>query len=95
MRDSTPKDNQIRWMNSLTNTSNLLANKDLDNSELKEKIVDLANFIYNIEPRLTELEESIEECKTVDELEPLKEEVVKTDSVKMFNTWNDKKIKLS
>jgi len=95
MKESTPKDNAIRWMNSLTNAANIIANLHIDDlNAVTTEIQKLANWFYDVEPSLNELEENILHAKTIDELDSLKEAVVKTDSVKMFNLWNEIKIKL-
>lgn len=58
-------------------------------------IKDYANFFYDIEPNVTEHQKNIESCKTVEELEAMKDIIRMTDSVSMFNLWNEKKISLS
>jgi len=92
------KDEQIRWMNSVTNAtsivSQLISGKTIDDVMVKEKIVEYCNFLYWIEPEKTELESRINSAKSFPELDALKEAVVKTDSVSMFNLWNEKRISI-
>jgi hypothetical protein len=58
-------------------------------------IKDYANFFYDIEPNVTEHQKNIEACKTVEELEALKDVIRMSDSVSLFNLWNEQKIKLA
>jgi hypothetical protein len=80
-------------MNSLTNATNALSKTE--EWILTDKIFELANWFYGLEPARTDIESKIESAKTIEDLNALKEEIVKSDSVALFNAWNDKKIKLS
>lgn len=87
---------KIRWQNSLTNASNIVS-KLLDPSahslvEIKDHLKEFANFFYNIEPDITELQKKIDACTTLIDLDAIKEEVRATDSVSFFAKWNDKRI---
>ena len=91
LKNST--DERIRWQNSLTNSSNIVSRLwTIEN--YKEMIEDLANFFYNIEPKVTELHKMIEQANTSEELDAMKDLIKHTDSITMFNLWNEKKIKI-
>jgi hypothetical protein len=54
----------------------------------------LANWMYNVEPEITEVDKMIDAANTVEELESMKELIRHTDSIRLYNLWNDKMIKL-
>jgi N-acetylglutamate synthase/N-acetylornithine aminotransferase len=97
MKEATPKDNAIRWMNALNGATAIvagIASKEDTTEYLKEVIKELADFLYDVEPATTQLEDDIANAKTQADLEALKEAVVKSDSVKLFSAWNEAKIKI-
>jgi hypothetical protein len=64
-------------------------------ADVTQLIKDYANFFYDTEPNVTEHQKNIEACKTVEELEALKDVIRMSDSVSLFNLWNEQKIKLA
>ncbi len=97
MKEATPKDNAIRFMNALNGATTIVAgmvSREDTTDYIKDLITELANFLYDIEPATTQLEDDISNAKTQADLEVLKEAVVKSDSVKLFSAWNEAKIKL-
>lgn len=90
------KDESIRWMNALnwstSIVSAMISNKP--DGDIKLAIKDVANFLYNLEPDVTDLQDKINKAQSIDELDSLKEEVAKTDSVSIYWLWNERKIKL-
>lgn len=90
------KEEQIRWMNSIWQWVNLLQGQltKENEEEIKTRVYGLANFFYGIEPERTDIESKIESAKTVEDLNALKEQIVKSDSVLLFNKFNDRKIQL-
>lgn len=67
----------------------------LTKEQYKIEVEEYANFFYNIEPRVTELDKSINECTTIEQLEELKDIIKFTDSISMYNKWNAAKLSLS
>ena len=96
MREAATKDQAIRWMNALNwATTVVVSVADRATIEdVKKMVAELANFLYELEPSESELEKKINEAKTIEDLNAVKEEVVKTDKVSVFNLWNTQKIKL-
>lgn len=90
------KDEQIRWMNSLTNASNLVSSLSPTTLEdAKEMIQDAANWFYRTAPQGSDLEAKIKACNNKEELDSLKEDVKKTDDKNIFRTFNDKILELN
>ncbi len=91
------KDEQIRWMNSLTNATNsvsLISDGD-SMAELKEKIEEMANWYYKVSPRGSELEAKIRACNNRQELDLLKKDVEATQDKSIFSTFNDKILEIN
>ncbi len=92
------KDEQIRWMNSLTNATNAVSNLKVENQtaeELQNLIESMANWYYRISPVGSELESKIKACNNREELDSLKEEIKTTGDKNIYATFNDKILELN
>lgn len=92
------KDEQIRWMNSLTNATNSLSSISTEGKSVEEVqrlIESMANWFYRVSPVGSELEIKIKACNSKEELDTLKEEVEKTQDKNIYSTFNDKILELN
>lgn len=99
MTTKNSTDERIRWQNSQSQANaavaTLLWGAAIDQEDFKVLFTEMANFFYNVEPEITEMDKAIEEAKTLEDLENMKDAVKFTDSIRIFNLWNAKKISLA
>lgn len=112
------KEQSIKWLNALNNSCSIVSSTIqkmvLTETELKERVEVIANWLYQLEPReemlnsevekelealfpYKDLEERIKNANTKEELLALTEEVKKVEKEsqkRVFEIYNDKKIKL-